>query len=157
VRSQNPSAARLRRPRLQTRAQTAGSQRLLKINEGSHRFSKTLSYSPNAATYSASHATPTRNSNPGSSNRKLGVSGTSLPVIRLSSIRTLNFTLCTTRFCPGRESTWTLFSPQYTPGTTLARRRCPVHPRAESVSRAFGRTQSAYTRIREPEGVVTNN
>src|SRR6266550_5714323 len=41
---------------------------------------------------------PTRNSSPGCSNRRWGVSGKSLPVIRLSSIRMLDFTLCATRF-----------------------------------------------------------
>ena len=62
------------------------------------RSSNISSPNPNVATSSANHVTLTGNSSPGYSNRKWDVSGKSLPVIRLRSIRMPDFTLCATRF-----------------------------------------------------------
>jgi hypothetical protein len=62
------------------------------------RSSKISSPNPGAAMSSASLATPTRSSSPGYSNRKWSVSGKSFAVIRLDSIRMLDFTLSATRF-----------------------------------------------------------
>ena len=73
-------------------------KRVLKINQESKSILENLILQSNAATYSASPGTPTRSCSPGYSNRKWAVSGKSLPVIRLDSIRTLDFTLCATRF-----------------------------------------------------------
>ena len=73
-------------------------KRVLKINEVSKSILENSSPDPIAATSSAIRSMPTENSSPRYSNGKWGVSGKSLPVIRLSSIRMPDFTLCATRF-----------------------------------------------------------
>lgn len=63
-----------------------------------------------------------------------------LAVIRLSSIRMPDFTLCATRFLTEAGEHTDAFRLQYIAGhDSIKTTICYVHPRAESVSRAFGR------------------
>ena len=84
---------------------------------------------------SASLATPTRSSSPGYSNRKWGVSGKSLPVIRLWSIRMLDFNTLRHTFLTVAVEDTDAFTLQYIAGhDTIKTTMRYVHPRAESVS-----------------------
>ena len=73
-------------------------KRVLKIDQESKSVLENLIAQSKCCYVFGQPGTPTRNSSPGYSNRKWGVSGRSLPMIRLSSIWMLDFILCATRF-----------------------------------------------------------
>ena len=133
-------------PHHQDRAQALGSQARAQKSTKSKPVLESLISQLSAAMSFASHS-PDQKLQPWVLESEMGRRRESLPVLRLKSIRTLDFTLYARRFWPRRESTRTPLRCSTSPGTTSSA-RCVMSTLGRS--RSAGRSES----IRKEVGVA---